>query len=48
LIIGNPQTSTSLGEGYFKIVGSLEADSKRLYWYSYKGFLWFTEHSLDP
>ena len=33
------QSSTSLGEGHFKIVGSLEADSKQLYWDSSKGFL---------
>ena len=26
-------------EGHFKIVGSLEADSKQLYWDSSKGFL---------
>ena len=39
LIIGNQQSSTSLGEGHFKIVGSLEADSERIYWYSCKGFL---------
>ena len=39
LIIGNQQSSTSLGEEHFKIVGSLEADSKRLCWDSSKRFL---------
>jgi len=40
LIICNQQSSTSLGEGHFKIVGSLEADSKQIYdRYSWKGFL---------
>jgi len=39
LIIGNQQSSTSLDEGHFKIVGRLEADSKRLYWDSRKGYL---------
>jgi len=39
LIIGDQQSSTSLGEGHFKIVGSLEAGSKRLYWDSNKGLL---------
>jgi len=39
LIIGNQQSATTLGKGYFTIVGSLEADSKRLYWYSCKGNL---------
>ena len=39
MIIGNQQSSTSLGEGHFKIVGRLEADSKQLYWVSSKEFL---------
>jgi len=36
LIIGNQQSSTSLGEGHFKLVGSLEAGSRRLFRVKYK------------
>ena len=37
MIIGNQQSSTSLGERHFKIVGGLEADSKqRDFWWCQK------------